>query len=215
MFAQTHKTDTIRFCPLYGKENLKTDLYYKIGNDSVLIENLKFYISGLEFLQQGRVVWQEQHSFHLIDVSNLKTATICCRIPANINFTQIKFNLGIDSITNVSGALAGDLDPTKGMYWAWQSGYINFKLEGKSSLCKTRANEFQLHLGGYQFPFNSLKTVVLNVLDKDKTTITLDIEQLLKALNLSQQNHMMSPKAEAVLLSETVSKLFRVSNNEK
>jgi hypothetical protein len=210
MFSQTYKIDTIAFSPLYGKEKLQTDHYYKNGNDSVLIETLKFYISGIELLHKGKVVWQEKNSFHLIDVSNEKTMNLFCLVPANIQFTQLKLNLGIDSTTNVSGALGGDLDPTKGMYWTWQSGYINFKLEGKSNLCKTRANEFQLHLGGYQFPFNGLKTVTFNVINKNKTTIILDMEQFLNSLHLSQQNHIMSPKAESVLLSETVSKLFSV-----
>jgi hypothetical protein len=210
MFSQTYEIDTIAFSLLYGKQKLQTEHYYKNGDDSVLIETLKFYISGIELLDKDRVVWQEKNSFHLIDISNERTLNISCLVPANIQFTQLKLNLGIDSTTNVSGALGGDLDPTKGMYWAWQSGYINFKLEGKSNLCKTRGNEFQLHLGGYQFPFNGLKTVTFNLINKDKTTITLDIEQLLNAFNLSQQNHIMSPKAEAVLFSEIVSKLFSV-----
>ena len=60
---------------------------------------------------------------------------------------RIYFQIGIDSLTNVSGDLDGDLDPALGMYWAWNSGYINMKLEGKSSSCKSVKKEFQFHIG--------------------------------------------------------------------
>ena len=76
---------------------------------------------------------------------------------------KIKFNLGIDSLTNVSGVMGGDLDPTKGMYWTWQSGYINFKMEGSSAVCPTRNHEFQFHIGGYQDPFYAMQTLELEV----------------------------------------------------
>jgi hypothetical protein len=212
LWAQVNKTHIITFSPLYGEANLKTEQYYKLGADSVLIETLRFYISSIELMDQGRVVWAEKNSFHLIDLSSEATLKFCCFIPANIRFTQLKFNSGIDSTTNVSGALGGDLDPTKGMYWTWQSGYINFKLEGKSNICKTRGNEFQLHLGGYQSPFNSLRTVTLNISNQDETKIILNVEQLLKTLDLSQQHHIMSPGAEAVQLSEKVLNTFSISN---
>jgi hypothetical protein len=41
-------------------------------------------------------------------------------LPTYLKYDQIQFQLGIDSLTNVSGAMGGDLDPTKGMYWTWQ-----------------------------------------------------------------------------------------------
>jgi len=130
--------------------------------------------------------------------------------PTNLKFTKIKFNLGIDSITNVSGAMGGDLDPTKGMYWTWQSGYINLKLEGKSKLCKTRNNEFQFHLGGYQNGDNALQTIILNVSENKEIDILIDIEQFVAAIDLSEQNQIMSPGKKAVLLSEKFSKIFSI-----
>ena len=58
--------------------------------------------------------------------------------------------------------MGGDLDPTKGMYWAWQSGYINFKMEGSCSQCLATKNNFEFHLGGYQQPFYAMQTIELN-----------------------------------------------------
>ncbi|MES2762068.1 MAG: MbnP family protein [Bacteroidota bacterium] len=215
VLAQTNKTVGLFFIPLFGKSDLKLEQYYKLGVDSVMIESLRFYISGIELKEKDKVAWIEPNSFHLIDLANEKTLDLSLLIPSGIHFTQVKFNLGIDSSTNVSGALGGDLDPTKGMYWAWQSGYINFKLEGKSNICKTRGNEFQLHLGGYQAPFNNLRTVSLNIASAEKAVIALDVEQLLRTVDLSQQHHIMSPCAEANVLSERLSKIFSIQPNEK
>jgi hypothetical protein len=199
---------------MYGNSKLEIDSSYKLGvNDSIQIETLKFYISSIELLNKGKVIWKEQNSFHLIDISNEKTLTALLNIPATITFDQVKFNLGIDSITNVSGALGGDLDPTKGMYWTWQNGYINFKLEGKSNVCKTRLHEFQLHLGGYQYPFNSLTSVVLNVSQNEKADILIDIKRFLKTIDLSTQHHIMSPCSDAMLLSNKVLKTFFTKEN--
>lgn len=216
LYAQTNKIHAITFHPMYGESKLEIDSSYKLGvNDSLQIEALKFYISSIEFLDKGKVVWKEQNSFHLIDISNQKTLTVLCNIPSTISYDQVKFNLGIDSITNVSGALGGDLDPTKGMYWTWQSGYINFKLEGKSNVCKTRLNEFQLHLGGYQHPFNTLRSVVLDVPQNETADISIDIQQLLKTIDLSKQHHIMSPGTDAIFVSENVIKIFNIHKIEK
>ncbi|MES2515745.1 MAG: MbnP family protein [Bacteroidota bacterium] len=213
--SQTYKKYDVVLLPMYGQFELQPDLYYKSGNDSLMIETLKFYISGIKLIDKGKVVWIEPYSFHLVDMSELKTLCLHLTIPSSVFYDQLKFNLGIDSVTNVAGAMGGDLDPTKGMYWTWQSGYINFKLEGKSNVCKTRNNEFQLHLGGYKDPFYNLKTLTLNVSYAEKTNIILDIEQVLKTIDLSKQNHIMSPGPESILLSEKVVKSVYTQKVEK
>ena len=140
--------------------------------------------------------------YDLMDAFNEKTLSV--NIPSNISYTKLKFNLGIDSTTNVSGALGGDLDPTKGMYWTWQSGYINFKLEGTSNICKTRHNEFQFHLGGYQYPNNNLQTVFIDAVSKQNIEVGVDIQKIINQINLTQQHHIMSPGQEAMDFSEKV-----------
>jgi hypothetical protein len=205
--AQTVKTDTIFIDSFFGNSNLEPDRFYKLKNgDSLKIETLSFYISEIELLKKETVVWKEHNSFHLIDA--FKSNSL--KIPSGLQYDHIKFNLGIDSTTNVSGAMGGDLDPTRGMYWTWQSGYINFKLEGISNQCKNNKNEFTFHIGGYQQPFNSLQTILLSAKKKGNTTIVLDIEKLISQLNLSRQNHVMSPDKEAVAISKKISTAFSI-----
>jgi hypothetical protein len=212
IFSQNEKTQLFSFIPLIDNfVFILNDSYCKLNSkDSIQIETLKFYISKIELLNNDVSVWQEENSFHLIDISSDKSKLISFKIPSQLHFNKIKFNLGIDSITNVSGAMGGDLDPTRGMYWTWQNGYINFKIEGKSNLCTTRNHEFQFHLGGYQYPYNTLQTVILNAEEKEIINITFDIKTLLNSINLTSQNHIMSPGAEAVQLSQKASKIFTV-----
>ena len=200
-------SQTVTVNPVFGNSNLQLDHWYKLkSGDSVKIETLSFYISGIELLNNGTSVWKEKNSFHLIEASQSNAI----KIPSGIKYDHIKFNLGIDSITNVSGAMGGDLDPTKGMYWTWQSGYINLKLEGKSNLCATKKNEFQFHLGGYQNPFNSLQTIELSVKENQRIKIVLDMEKVFVQLNLSKQNHVMMPCKEAMISAKNIAKLFSV-----
>ncbi len=199
----------LNFHPCYDKVALKLDnSFYKLGSgDSIQIDQLKFYVSGIEFLNNDKIVWKEKKSFHLLDAYQ-RRLTVSLKTPPNLAFDKVKFNVGIDSTTNVSGALGGDLDPTKAMYWNWQNGYINFKLEGRSNLCKTRNNEFVFHLGGYQYPFGTLQTVILPAATKQKTDIVIDVNKIITGINLSEKNLIMSPCNEAVLLSEKLSKAF-------
>lgn len=194
----------------YNNQPLKPEVYYKLNaKDSIQITSFKFYISQLELINGTKTIWEDKGKYHLIDVFDEKTLDL--QIPSNINFTKIKFKLGIDSLTNVSGAMGGDLDPTKGMYWTWQSGYINFKLEGNSNLCKTRRNEFQFHLGGYQQPFNCMQTVFVQVKSTTNIKLNIDLGKFIKQVSLSQHNHIMSPSKEAVDFSEKLIETFSVS----
>ncbi len=199
----------VEFIPVYGSQSFSFDKYYSLNKtDSVKIENLKFYISALEFFDEEKLVFSEKESFHLIDLSKSEKLKFQLKTQSDIKFTHIRFNVGIDSITNVSGALGGDLDPTLGMYWTWQSGYINVKIEGKSNLCKTRLNEFGLHLGGYTTPNLSLQTIQLKVNSQSTLKIFLDVKLFLESIDLEKQNQIMSPGLAAVSLSKIFTDIF-------
>lgn len=194
----------------YGISELVLDSNYLGKNGTGLrIEALRFYISNLRFVQDDSVTWKEKESYHLYDGA-LEKNTFNVIVPAALPFNTVKFDLGIDSLTNVSGAMGGDLDPTKGMYWTWQSGYINFKLEGKSEQCLNPKNEFQLHLGGYQHPHKSLQTITLRVRSKDQLMITFNVEKFLSSVDLRKQDHIMSPANEAVKLSAAAAGCFSI-----
>ena len=124
--------------------------------------------------------------------------------------SKVSFSVGIDSLTSVSGALEGDLDPTKGMYWAWQSGYINMKLEGRSSSCKTRKNEFQFHIGGYMKPNYAMRKVILEPKKSNFTVeINVDVAELFSKLELSKINSVMVPGTQAMQIADYSVTMFK------
>ncbi len=189
---------------------LHDSTYLHEDGSGLKFETLKFYISNVQLLQNDVAVFIEQNSFHLIDISDASSQNIILKQNKQINFNKVRFKLGIDSITNVSGAMGGDLDPTKGMYWAWQSGYINFKMEGACSSCLLPKYDFEFHLGGYQYPFNALQQIELKTISKNNFNIVLDINQFFTAVGLSKQKQIMSPCDDAVKLSSQLANCFSV-----
>ena len=208
ILAQTEGI-SVSFVPVFGENSLELEKYYPISeNDSVMIEGFKWYISQVALLQNGESVWEEPKSYHLLEVEKENTLAFSLPVPPGLVFNQLRFSLGIDSLTNVSGAMGGDLDPSRGMYWTWQSGYINLKLEGRSNLCQNRNHEFGFHLGGYDLENNALQTLVLPVNEGRKIAIRADIQPFLSNINLTKQAQTMSPGKEAVLLSQKAKTIF-------
>jgi hypothetical protein len=198
---------------MFNGSKLELNKQYFIPNstDSIQIETLKFYISNMEFFNNDQLVYKEKNSFHLIDAADNITFNLMINLEPNINFNQIKFNVGIDSTTNYGGALGGDLDPTKGMYWTWQNGYINLKIEGKSNLSIAKNKDFVFHLGGYQNALSTLQTIQLPVQNSQVITINMAIDKWIYEIDLNKQNHIMSPSKEAVILANKLSTIFSVS----
>jgi len=94
------------------------------------------------------------------------------------------------------------------MYWTWQSGYINIKLEGRSNKCLTRNNAFTFHLGGYQYPFNALQKITIPIQQKEKINIIIDVQKFISSIDLTSQNQIMSPGKSAMYLSNQFSTIF-------
>jgi hypothetical protein len=180
--------------------------------DSMVIHSLRYYISDIKLFQNNLEVYGETNGYHLIDLSDPASLNIELKLIKGIVYDEISFNLGIDSATNTAGALGGALDPSKGMYWSWQSGYINLKIEGKSNVCPQFGYQFQYHLGGYLYPNLAIQNIRLKVNRKSGTelNIAFDLEQWLLQLPLTVQQHIMSPSKNAVQISIAAAKAFKV-----
>jgi hypothetical protein len=213
----------ITISPVFGDKSITENTWFvsKKG-DSIQFENIRFYLSNIQFEMDDKTVIQDTVKAHLFDVYEPTTLKIALK---NINFNKIKtmsFNIGIDSLTNVSGALDGDLDPQKGMYWAWQSGYINMKIEGKSPQSKNRKNVFQYHIGGYLPPFYTMKRVempvnVQNTVEERNPDIIgkggvlkMDLAKFFENISISTQNSIMMPCKEAMQLADYSTSMFSI-----
>lgn len=204
------KNICIKFNPTYNDKALQLDsVNYTLENgDTINFTKFKFYVSNIIFYQNNKKIFAPKNSYYLIDAGNEKTETININIPNKMEFNSIEFSLGIDSITNRKGALGGALDPTKGMYWTWHSGYINFKVEGTCSSCTTFNKAFQFHLGGYKFPYNSLQKIKLSVVNQSNININVSVSNFIQSVANKLNQSIMTPGKEAVELSANAAKIF-------
>ncbi len=199
----------ISFLPTFNGSPLTNndeEILYQEG--TFQIETLKFYVSQVELWDDDQLVFKEDNRYHLLNAAIPQTLNFQLNLPHQISFTKIRFQVGIDSLTNVSGAFGGDLDPTNGMYWTWQSGYINFKLEGRAENCPARHQRFQYHIGGYQYPYNTIQSVTLEVSDHRSIQIKVALEQLFESIDVEKNYQIMSPGENAVLFSQLFKHLF-------
>lgn len=188
---------------------LNNQIYRSQNGDSLYIDLLRFYMSSIQLTGKHGLMYTEPDSYHLIDAEETPSGAILLKnIPAGI-YDSLRFNLGTDSLTNVSGAQGGDLDPTKGMYWAWNSGYINVKLEGRSEACKTRNHVFEFHVGGYMPPNQTVRQIVLplkKVKVRAGTTLVLpikvDLGRFFERVQLAMTNQVMIPSRQASALAD-------------
>ena len=211
LFGQKEKS-SILFQLTLDSQFVEIDKNYSTYSleDSISFEAIRFYISNVEFFQYKKIVFSLEKKHHLIDLENSESMRIEIETYQDLEFNQIKFNLGIDSLTNVSGAFGGDLDPSNGMYWTWQSGYINFKLEGISKVCPARHHRFQYHLGGYQAPYPSMQKIILPLSKTDSKEIKINfaIDKFFKTIKLQETYQVMSPNQEAVDMAKLVASIF-------
>ncbi len=184
---------------------------FRSETDTTLkISELKYYISNVSFYKKGTCIFAEPNSYRLLDVATCNPCTLEVASPKKIKYDEMRFTLGIDSATNVSGAMGGDLDPTKGMYWTWQSGYINLKMEGKTKDNNKQSKEFQLHLGGYASPFLAAQSVRFQWKNNQEIPLIFDVKNIVEAMNSNSTWHIMSPNAKAVVFSKIAAESFKL-----
>ncbi len=196
--------------PFFGWGQLTLNVTLKSGNQlvglntpvqtsdySFQLEQFRFYLSKFEFYQKGQLKAVDPVQAYLIDfeIDSTRKLTFPEILPSEID--EIRFLFGIDSSTNTSGAMEGALDPMHGMYWSWQSGYINCKLEG--TFLTPKRDAFQLHLGGYLYPFLGARQVFLETGRKGMTELDINLSPLLDRIRKQDSElHVMSPCKLAV-----------------
>jgi hypothetical protein len=202
----------LKLLPVYNRENLIAGKYYSFSeHDSVKIDVLRFYISSLKIFDEDGQCFAEKESYHLLDIQDSSTFIINTLISSREPITKIEFILGVDSLTNANGIGSGDLDPLKGMYWTWQSGYINLKMEGQRKSLSGELNAFLFHLGGFLPPFLACQNVAIPLeknLSAKNVTLLFDVRKLLLQIDLKKEGKIMSPSARAVEISKSAAESF-------
>jgi len=150
----------ISFCNMIDTAAMQLRETYKNSfGEEYTIRTFKYYISNISLVTaKSKIVLFP--GVHLINEADSTTKTITIKAPAE-DFTGISFHLGPDSIYNVSGTQTGDLDPAKGMFWTWNSGYIMAKLEATSPVSSAVNSNVSYHIGGFKPGVNTQRKITL------------------------------------------------------
>lgn len=211
-FGQKSGNDTkVQFSLQFNDKDLAFgENYISKNKDTLSFETIKFYISSFEVMYKNKKIFKEKDSYHLIDFDDAETLKFYLPTISKQEIVGIKFNIGVDSLASVSGAMEGDLDATKGMYWAWQSGFINLKIEGKIKSVSARKNKFHLHVGGYLASNYAMRTVELkgNQIKNNEIVIKVNLAKIFDEIDLHKTNSVMIPGKEAMKIADYSAKMF-------
>jgi hypothetical protein len=199
---------------------LNDSTYINPFEETYNITKLKYYVSNVE-LQNADNIFKEKNSYHLIDESNAESRIINLSLPGG-HYYDLQFLLGVDSLHNVSGAQTDDLDPTKDMFWTWNSGYVMAKMEGASPDSKLVNNKFEYHIGGFSGQYNVLKKVQFNfplttAIFKAGKTYTFIINADINTwwhnphdIKISEHAAITSPGVNAKNMSDNYANMFHI-----
>ncbi len=199
---------------------LNDSVYTNPFEEKYSISKLRYYVTNVS-LNNGSKSCIEKSSYHLIDESKEESQSFTFNVPPG-NYTSLQFLLGVDSLHNVSGAQTGDLDPTKDMFWTWNSGYVMAKMEGNSPASNLVNNKYEFHIGGYAGPYNVIKKIQLDFNNKSfEVTAGKTIEIIINAdintwwsgandIKIAEHANITSPGKFALAISNNYVKMFSV-----
>lgn len=180
----------------------------------------RIYLGNFLLADQTGTLTSFPDSYHLLDAGDSASLTIRLRADAR-PFRRISFQAGVDSIRNISGAQTGALDPLNGMFWTWNTGYINVRLEGQSPNANTPDGRFEYHIGGFRTGESTRRVVSLDIpggqaLTLDPAVVTearIDIEmdmwfQSDHELPISGGARVTAPGPEAVRHADNCARMF-------
>lgn len=211
---------TIQWVHTIGNSPLQPDsIYTNAAGETFTISGFKYYISNMVLKGDGEQ--QYPNNYFLINEADSNSKQFQLATTLN-NIQSIQFMVGVDSIKNVSGVQTGALDPAKGMFWTWNSGYIMAKLEGNAPIAKTPQHAFSYHVGGYKPQQQTVRTVVLNLpqpmVIKNNSTITIQVNILqwfnaLQPLQIAQHPICHEPGPLAVQMADNYQHMFSIIPN--
>ena len=221
-----NNTLTISFRLIANGEPLKTGVNYLNGaGENYTVSLFKFYISQISLANSATLKnTAEQESYHLVDLNTPASQQLKVQLKSG-TYNQLLFTVGVDSIRNVSGAQTGALDPTNGMFWTWNTGYIFAKLEGKSAFSTEPGQSFTYHIGGFRTGQNAIRPVVLPfpgdqpvTIGSGKSTeiiIDVNLDQWFDGahqLSIATTPAWMTPGGESLNIADNYATMFSVNS---
>lgn len=142
--------------------SLNKNYYHSNVGDSIQFSQLKYYVCNIELEKLDGSFWKENESYHLVDLSNGQLDKFSIQNIPTGEYKSIKFDIGVDSTRNVSGAQSGALAVENGMFWSWNTGYIFIRAEGSSPKIKDNNGRFMYHIGGFKQSNNAVRELAFD-----------------------------------------------------
>lgn len=195
---------------------LRDPTYVNPFGEQYTINKLRYYVSHISLSSAS-----DNYTFtqtYLINQAKEDSRRIQLELPAG-TYNGIHFLLGVDSLHNVSGAQTGALDPTKDMFWTWNTGYVMLKMEGQSPASPLVNHKYEFHTGGFSGPWSVLQHINLDFknplsLPGGQTIqliINADINDLWEgahSINIAEHANITAPGKLAQSLSENYARMF-------
>ena len=156
---------------------------------SIRIDKLRWYVSLPPAGQKGSRAWL----LDLADSASLYQTYLYQTISGQ-GKNKISLLFGIDSAIQVGGVGTGALDPLRGMYWTWQTGYVQWKMEGEIRVDGVES-PLELHLGGFDGPSNAQVLLPICLIDplSDSVVANWDISLFIAQVLARKKYGVMSP----------------------
>jgi hypothetical protein len=199
----------IRFVPMYKNEPMAIPFHR--SSDSLTITKCQWYITQLRVFDANSSAWVELSPCQLMNAED--PISMHLSMEEKIKPSRLSFLVGTDSLSNVSALFEGPLDPINGMYWAWNSGYINFKLEGTDARIASSDKRFEYHIGGYLPHQKTAQYVELDfpsLEHNERIEVGMNMDKLLEVWDVNRYPTIMLPGPDAVRFSAQLPNVFFV-----
>lgn len=219
VFKMGYSQSNIQFKFYFNHQIWQEDsIYFNSAKEALQINRFMFYTSQWKAINTQNDTIELSKEHYLVNIQDGQSLKLPFQIPVNIK--KIIFNIGVDSIKNTTGIQTGVLDPAKGMFWTWRSGYIMAKLQGTSPQANTAGNRFSYEVGGFQLPYNAVRTIVLALTPKQATNQSLTIQTQLDKwfsgkhlIQISENPNCHNAGKLAMQLADNYATIFTISSN--
>lgn len=193
----------LEFDNIVGDANLQLNtpdfIYTNANGETYKVTRFAYYVSNMSLRQADGTVYKDEMSadgsegYYLIDEADGISHEVTLKNIPPGEYTEVQFTIGIDASQVDQTTQSGPLDPDKGMFLDWNSGYIAVALEGIAPSSPETNNIFQYYISGYRDDaendelVNNLKTITLSfhqpveieAAHEPKAHILIDVSKIL------------------------------------
>jgi hypothetical protein len=150
-------------------------IYTNASGNKYSVSLLKYYVTNVVLTTDDNYE-VKLNNYDLIDAFDPQNfSTISAGAIPNAVYKSMRFNLGVDSARNHTGAQDGDLDPIYNMIWDWNTGYLFMKHEGNFINTMGDTTVLQYHLGT-DLAFSTINVPINMTIDGKAKNLNIEFD---------------------------------------